>query len=82
MVYAASPQTTSTKGKVALITGVSGQDGAYLAELLLIRHGVSVVAGIGYGDSCDKFVRISVGAESLERIRTAIERLSALPSRQ
>jgi aspartate aminotransferase/aminotransferase len=53
-----------------------------LAELLLIRHGVSVVAGIGYGDSCDKFVRISVGAESLERIRTAIERLSALPSRQ
>ena len=32
------------KGKVALITGVTGQDGAYLAELLLkkgyIVHGI------------------------------------------
>jgi aspartate aminotransferase/aminotransferase len=58
--------------------GLSSRD---LAELLLTRHGVSVVAGIGYGNSCDQFVRISVGAESFERIRTAIDRLSTLPSR-
>ncbi len=38
------PAATSSKPKVALITGVSGQDGAYLAELLLAKgyivHGV------------------------------------------
>jgi GDPmannose 4,6-dehydratase len=36
--------TTGSKGKVALITGVTGQDGAYLSELLLEKgytvHGV------------------------------------------
>ena len=34
----------ATKAKVALITGITGQDGAYLAELLLskgyIVHGI------------------------------------------
>jgi aspartate aminotransferase/aminotransferase len=58
--------------------GLSSRD---FAESLLTKHGISVVAGIGYGKSCDQFVRISVGAESLERIRTAIERFSDLPSR-
>ena len=37
-------RTRQSKPKVALITGVSGQDGAYLAELLLskgyIVHGI------------------------------------------
>jgi GDPmannose 4,6-dehydratase len=28
----------STKKKVALITGVTGQDGSYLAELLLVKN--------------------------------------------
>lgn len=36
--------SADTKGRVALITGVTGQDGAYLAELLLAKgyvvHGV------------------------------------------
>ena len=39
-----STPTTSTQAKVALITGITGQDGAYLAELLLnkgyIVHGI------------------------------------------
>lgn len=37
-------QPTSTKPKVALITGVTGQDGSYLAEFLLEKgyevHGI------------------------------------------
>src|SRR3712207_5406300 len=37
-------RTNMSKGKVALITGATGQDGAYLAELLLAKgyevHGV------------------------------------------
>jgi len=39
-----TPATTSTQPKVALITGVTGQDGSYLAEFLLekgyIVHGI------------------------------------------
>jgi len=39
-----TPQTTNYKGRVALITGITGQDGSYLAEFLLkkgyIVHGI------------------------------------------
>ena len=39
-----SPATTSCAGRVALITGITGQDGSYLAELLLekgyVVHGI------------------------------------------
>jgi aspartate/methionine/tyrosine aminotransferase len=59
--------------------GLSSRD---FAELLLTRYGVSVVAGIGYGNSCDQFIRISVGSESFERISLAIDRISDLPSRK
>jgi aminotransferase len=45
---------------------------------LLDEDGVSVVPGIGYGESCDQFVRLSVGAESMERIRTGVERIATL----
>ena len=45
---------------------------------LLEERGVSVVPGLGYGDSCDKFVRISVGSESMERIRRGVEEIAAL----
>jgi aminotransferase len=43
---------------------------------LLEERGVSVVPGIGYGASCDQFIRVSVGGETLERIRTGVERLA------
>lgn len=39
---------------------------------LLTEHGVSTVPGIGYGDSCDGFIRVSVGTESMERTRRGI----------
>jgi len=35
---------------------------------LLRDSGVSVVAGIGYGASCDRYIRISIGAEPEDRI--------------
>ena len=39
-----TPQTANYKGRVALITGITGQDGSYLAEFLLkkgyIVHGI------------------------------------------
>lgn len=47
-------------------------------ERLLDERGVSAVPGIGYGDTCDQFIRVSVGSESLERIREGVERIAAL----
>lgn len=45
---------------------------------LLQERGVAVVPGIGYGASCDGFVRVSVGTEPVEVIRTGLDRLKAL----
>jgi len=39
---------------------------------LLKEKNICVVPGIGYGNSCDKFVRMSIGAESMERINNAM----------
>jgi aspartate aminotransferase/aminotransferase len=45
---------------------------------LLTEHGVSTVPGIGYGLSCDRFIRVSVGTESMERTRRGITRIHDL----
>jgi aminotransferase len=45
---------------------------------LLTEHGVSTVPGIGYGRSCDHFIRVSVGTESMERTRQGITRIHEL----
>ncbi|MBL7996076.1 pyridoxal phosphate-dependent aminotransferase [bacterium] len=42
------------------------------ADILLDENHICVVPGIGYGGSCDGFVRISFGTESLERIEKGI----------
>jgi aminotransferase len=47
-------------------------------ERLLDEQGVSAVPGIGYGDSCDEFIRLSVGSESIERVREGVERIATL----
>lgn len=41
-------------------------------------RGVSAVPGIGYGNSCDRFIRIGVGSESIERISAGIDRIMQL----
>jgi aspartate aminotransferase/aminotransferase len=53
------------------------------ATELLRDNGISVVPGIGYGESCDRFIRIAVGSESEERILhgiAAIQQLIAVTS--
>ena len=45
---------------------------------LLMEDHVSVVPGVGYGKSCDAFVRVSVGTESMEDIEYGLTRLKAL----
>ena len=45
---------------------------------LLEKHGVSVVPGIGYGDSCDNFIRISIGSENTKRIKAGLNLINKL----
>jgi aminotransferase len=45
---------------------------------LLTESRVCAVPGIGYGDSCDRFVRVSVGTESMERTRAGLDRIREL----
>lgn len=42
------------------------------ALYLLLYHNISVAPGIAYGESTDRFVRVSVGTESEERIAEAL----------
>ena len=48
------------------------------SDRLLEEYHVSTVAAIGYGRSCDKFIRLSVGTESTDRIRDGIRSIEAL----
>lgn len=47
-------------------------------DQLLTRHGVAVVPGEGYGPSYDRFVRISVGTEPLERLVRGVSAVASL----
>jgi aminotransferase len=39
---------------------------------------VSAVPGIGYGDSCDAFIRVSIGTESMDDIRLGLRKIKSL----
>lgn len=43
------------------------------ATLLIEKHKIAVVPGISYGNGCDNFIRIGIGVESIDRIKSAIE---------
>lgn len=45
---------------------------------LLSEKKVSVVPGIGYGESCDGFVRVAVGSESMDRLKAALRAVKEL----
>lgn len=53
---------------------------------LLYKDYISTVPGLGYGKSCDKFIRISIGTASLEENKQALNKIknlieaTALPS--
>ena len=67
------------KKKKAFITGISGQDGSYLAEYLLEKEGVAGVHGAAFGLS--PFFRLSYATsdeilkEACTRIKRACEKL-------
>ena len=45
---------------------------------LLQEHHVSTVPGIGYGKSCDRFIRVSIGSESIERVKKGLKIIADL----
>jgi len=49
----------------------------FCTRLLLDEH-ISVVPGLGYGMSCDAFVRVSVGTEPIEKIHYGLAKLREL----
>jgi aminotransferase len=53
-------------------------DSDSFATRLLRESAVSVVPGIGYGESCDRFIRISVGAEPEDRVIRGIAEIRRL----
>lgn len=47
-------------------------------EKLINDYKVSAVPGIGYGDSCDEFIRVSIGSEPVERIKKGLDKIKNL----
>ena len=43
-----------------------------LGLYLLMKYGISVVPGLAYGQSTERFIRIGVGAESLDIIKECL----------
>ncbi|MFI9450695.1 pyridoxal phosphate-dependent aminotransferase [Amycolatopsis sp. NPDC052450] len=58
--------------------GRSTLDSMEFATRLLRESAVSVVAGIAYGESCDRHIRISVGTESPYRVARGIAEIRNL----
>jgi aspartate aminotransferase/aminotransferase len=59
------------------IEGSSLSSMDFCTKLLKEEH-ICVVPGIGYGPSCNKYVRVSVGTEPLERIQHGLLKLKEL----
>ncbi len=45
---------------------------------LLLRHGISTVPGISYGDSAERYLRLSIGTESIEKINKSLDLIKKL----
>lgn len=58
--------------------GASKLNSAEFADRLLRNSSVSVVPGIAYGPSCDRHIRISVGAEPADRVIRGIDAIERL----
>jgi aminotransferase len=58
--------------------GRSALGSVAFATALLRERGISVVPGIGYGASCDRYIRISVGTEPEHRVARGIAEIALL----
>ena len=47
-------------------------------QLLLSKYKISAVPGIGYGKSCNKYIRISIGSENEQSIKKALIKIKKI----
>jgi aminotransferase len=70
------------KGSATFYFFVSIEDSGLSSEefgrRMLAEKKVAIVPGIGYGTSCDGFVRVGVGTESIERTKAALRAIKEL----
>ncbi len=70
------------KGSATFYFFISINDGRLnsmeFCDKLLLEHSICAVPGIGYGHSCDKYIRVSIGAETQERIEFALNKIKFL----
>ena len=59
------------------IDGSSLNSQEFCKKLLFEKH-ISTCPGIGYGISCDKFIRISIGTDTWERITHGLDTIKEL----
>jgi aspartate aminotransferase/aminotransferase len=45
---------------------------------LLQEEYIAVVPGIGYGESCDKFIRVSIGVAPMDEIKRGLLKIKEL----
>lgn len=48
------------------------------ALYLLLKYGIAVVPGCAYGRTTERFIRLSIGTESMERIQSALDTICQL----
>ncbi len=58
--------------------GDSELDSQKFCDRLLKEEGVCVVPGVGYGKSCDRFVRVSMFAEAEQQVQKGLDKLKKL----
>jgi aminotransferase len=56
----------------------SGMGSEEFCTTLLEEGGVSVVPGVGYGRSCDGYIRVSIGTEPMDRTVEGVMRIAEL----
>ena len=56
----------------------SRKNSTKFCEELLLNHNISTVPGIGYGKSCNNYIRLSFGSESEYKIKKALYKISKM----
>ena len=70
------------KGKATFYFFINIQDSKYkskkFCETLLQKYKISTVPGVGYGKSCNNYIRLSFGSESEYKIKKALLKIKEI----
>ena len=66
---------------IFLDIGDYGRSSLDLAYYLLFRHHIAVVPGSAYGESTERFIRIGIGTESMDSLKSALQTIRGVVER-